>query len=114
MTPATLNLSIRNGITFGPVIFNCKDAFSAPVDLTGYFVFADARKTYTDPVAFSLAPVISDPVNGEITMTFTDEQAESKPAGNYGWDLVLEAPTGERLGPYVTGRVNVTDVYTQP
>lgn len=117
MTPATLNLTIYRGITFGPIVITCKDSDGVVVDLTGYSVFADARKdplNVNTPIAFSLDPEITDADAGEITMTFTDEQAETKPLGKFGWDLVLQNPAGERLGPFIVGKVTVKLLNTQP
>lgn len=114
MTPVTHNLTIRRGITFGPLTFEFKDDAGDPVDLTGWQIFADVRKKPTDEVAFSLEPEITDAEAGIAVIEFTDEETDELTAGSYGWDLVLQNPDGERLGPYLAGRVSVKTIYTQP
>jgi hypothetical protein len=113
MTPAPLNLTIRKGITFGPVLITCRDSSGAFVDLTGWVVSAHARKSATSDLAFSLEPQITEPLSGGITIAFTDEQTQALPAGSFKWDMVLERPTGERLGPYIAGTLSVNPIITQ-
>jgi len=114
MKAARLNLTIVKGITFGPLLINCKNAAGQPVDLTDWSVFAEVRVNPKAALAFSLEPEITEAAAGEITIGFTDEETQELPAGHYGWDLVLERPSGERLGPYVTGKLTVAPIYTQP
>lgn len=113
MTPARLDLHISKGITFGPVLVTCKDASGNPRNLTGWSVFADARQSLTGGVAFSLAPQIVGGAGGQVSMSFTPEQTAALRAGTYRWDLVLRNPGGDRLGPYLAGKVAVDQLNTQ-
>jgi len=112
MTPANLDLKIYHGITFGPMTIACKDAAGAAVDLTGWLVYAQARVSFRTP-AFDLLPTISDEAGGVITILLTDEQTFALPVGNFRWDLILENPAGEKLGPYFGGRAIVQQINTQ-
>lgn len=114
MTPATLNLSIRRGVTFSLVI-NAKDATPAAVNLTGWSVYSEVRKSPTASVALDFAPAITDPTAGEITIELTDEETKALTiTGKFRWDLLLETPGGVRLGPFLAGTVTISDDITQP
>lgn len=113
MTPATYNIEIRKGITLSPLVLIMKDDNGTTVDLTGWSAYAQVRKTKTaNEVVFNLSPEITDPSAGEITITLTDEFTDSLSLGKFGWDLVLENPDGERLGPFLEGTVTVVATYT--
>ena len=114
MTPAILDITINKGITFG-LVLKLKDAALSPVSLVGYSVFADARlKPTSTAIAFSLSPTISDAPQGEVTISLTDEATALLKHGIFHWDLVIENPSGERLGPFVEGAVFVKALATQP
>ena len=114
MKPAPFSFTIVKGVKFGPLIITCKDAAGEPVNLTGWSVFADARKNAKAAVAFSLEPEITTPASGEITLLFSDEASNALPSGSFRWDLVLESPQGERFGPFAAGSVTVSLINTRP
>jgi hypothetical protein len=106
MTPATKDLTVYRGTTFGfKIVANDDD--DDPVDLTGWSAFALVRETPQKHVVFDLEPAITDPTNGEVTVSLTDEQTLIMEPGVFVWDFVLERPTGERLGPFVAGTFTV-------
>jgi hypothetical protein len=113
--PAPLNLKIITGIIFGPVILKAKDANNAPVNLTGWKPFAEVRKKPGASVIIDLAPVLSDALNGEITIPkWTDEQTYDLKLGDFQWSLILEDPAGDRRGPYIQGSFIITATPTKP
>jgi hypothetical protein len=113
--PAPLNLTIVTGIIFGPVILRAKDVNNQPIDLTGWRPFAEVRKKPGAPVILDLAPFLSDPINGEITLPKqTDEQTYNLKVGDYQWSLILEDPFGDRRGPYMQGSFTITATPTKP
>jgi hypothetical protein len=118
MTPATHNLTIRRGIKFGPVVFAFKQPADpptdppVPIDLTGWSVFAGATSINTPRLKINLSPVITDEEAGEVTIEFDDSTTASFTAGPYAWDMVLENPAGERLGPYVIGALTISNTNT--
>jgi len=114
MIPATLDLTIYRGATFGPILITFLDDSGVAINLTGWNVFSDARGTVIRPVAFSLGAVFLNAVGGQVTLSKTDDQTNEIVSGDYGWDLFLENPAGERLGPFISGQVSVLGVYTQP
>lgn len=116
MSPANFTLSIFQGITFGPLLIQAKDASGAAVNLTGYTPEAEIRKAKgrTAELIRDLAPVVSNAAGGEIRIALTDEQTAALPAGRFEWDLVLLKADGTRLGPYVAGAAIVSPIVTQP
>jgi hypothetical protein len=114
MIPAPLNLEVYKGVTFEPVTFTMRDAALNSVDLTDWSVFAEVRKNCSNSLVLDLLPVISDAVNGEITISLTDEVTANLGEGSFYWDLILENDLGERLGPYLAGKFTISCVITQP
>jgi hypothetical protein len=115
MIPAKLPLKITRGTTFKPVIIHCKDKDGAAVDISGWTPFAEVRKSSCDSVVVDLAPTVTDGPAGEITIpAIQDETTVGYTAGDYFWDLILETPAGERLGPYVADRFAIRNKITQP
>lgn len=91
-----------------------------PVDLSGFTAEAVVRRNEKSEVYLNLHPVITDAVNGEITIPviYSSDTANLEFVGTFNWDLVLigsgTPPTPlERLGPYVKGPFTVSDNITQ-
>jgi hypothetical protein len=114
MKPARYNLSMTKGVTFGPVLFYLADEDEVAVDLTGWTVFAEVRASANGSVIFDLQPQITNPEEGEITIEHTDEQTADLTPGLFRWDLILENPAGQRLGPYIVGSCNISAPISQP
>lgn len=110
MTPATLNLTIWRGITFDPVIFNVKDGSGNAVNLAGWQVFAKSRNGTGKLI--DLAPTITSAATGQVTISFSSTQTASFNEGEQYWDMVFQKPTGEKLGPYIAGKIFVKDTVT--
>ena len=114
---ATLNLTIKRGTTFGPILITAKDGTGAVVPLAGYTAYAEARKGPGSAVVIDFAPVIAaDDTDGLITIPAIPH-AETKdiPSCAIPWDLILEAPDGTRATePLLEGRVSINQLITQP
>lgn len=85
-----------------------------PVNLTNYTVDADIVIGDTSAVAASMTPVLSDPVNGEFTLTLEPATTISldPQRTNYAWDLSLTSPGGDRYY-WLTGAVTVQRTYSR-
>lgn len=85
-----------------------------PVNLTNYTVDADIVIGETSTVAASMTPVLSDPVNGEFTLTLEPATTISldPKRTNYAWDLSLTSPGGDRYY-WLTGAVTVQRTYSR-
>ena len=115
MTPASLEFTIYKGTTSLGVVVTCKDSDGAVVDLTDWTPYAEARKEASSPTAVALNPTISDGPGGKVTLgSMTDEQTSVLNPGDYGWNLLLENPAGQILGPFIEGKLSVKPLFTQP
>lgn len=116
MTPAALDLTLTRDITFGPIVITCKDSAGAAVNVTGWTAYAEVRKKPEDTtVILNLAPVVSNGAAGQVTIpAIANTVTKTLPPGAYQWDFILQKPTGERLGPFITGRFNIGNKITQP
>lgn len=112
MTAATVNLHIARGVTLGPIQMQCNDASGNPVNLTGWSAFAQVRLNPGAPMIADLAPVITNPSGGQITIAQTAAQTAAMAPGEFSWDLLLERPTGEILGPYIAGNCVISRTIT--
>jgi len=115
MTPATLNIEIQRGITFGPVEITCKSADGTPFPLAGWTAASQASHKAGTAPSIDLRPTIApDDADGLITlleMVPADTLALS--IVRYSWDLVLIDPDGRRLPPLLGGTVTVSNINTQ-
>ena len=110
MTPATLDLTIYRGITLDPVIFNVKDGTGAAINLSGWQVFAKSRNG--NGKVIDLAPVITNAASGQVTISLDGTATAAFSSGDNRWDMIFQKPTGEKLGPYISGRVLVNSTVT--
>jgi hypothetical protein len=117
---ATLNLTINQHTTFGPIICHAKrkvDGVLVPAPLAGYRAYAEARKGNGSPVVIDFTPVIEpDDTEGIITLPeIPHEETKHLPPGSIPWSLILETPTGKRFrDPIFTGTVSINQITTQP
>ena len=116
MKPATLNLTIRRGVSFGPVTITGRDLAGALVPLAGWSAFSQVRLAPGEAVVLDFAPLIAaDDAAGivtlpEVTWAVTATLAD----GVYFWDLILQTPAGRRLDPCISGTVTVLTPTTLP
>lgn len=98
-----LDLLIKQGATFA-LPFQAVDAEGLPINLTGYVVRSQIRKTVkATAVTATFAPVINaDPTTGLFSLRLTDAETSAITAGltsataesQYVWDLEIQAPDG--------------------
>lgn len=115
MAATVLALTIYKGLTFPALVITAKDSLGVVQNLTGWSVYAELRENPSQALLLNLAPTITNAVAGEITVpaiayAVTGTLAE----GNDVWDLVLQNPAGQRLGPMIGGSVAVVKPVTQP
>ena len=109
-----LALTIERGRTFGQVTIVAKTSAGAVQNLTGYAVYAEIRATPT-AVLINLAPTITNAAAGEIkTSEIPYATTLALAEQNAHWDLVLQAPSGARLGQLIGGGVSIITPVTQP
>ena len=110
-----LNLEIQKGTTFGPLQILCKDAEGVAVPLAGWSAFAEVRKDEKSAVILDLGPVITvNDAAGIVTLPKIPwETTEDLPVMVAQWDLILQDPTGNRLPPFIGGRMTIRLPITQ-
>jgi hypothetical protein len=85
------------------------------INLTGWQVWAWVKDSPTGTLVMDLNPTIVSPASqGKIDMSMTDEQTILLTAGNHSWDMVLQDPTGVRIGPLFQGGVTIIHLITEP
>jgi len=108
------NLVIDQGTTFSLTI-TVADVNGNEIDLTGYTLRAQMRKSYGANSSTSFTVTSETPETGELVMELTDAQTSALKAGRYVYDVEIEAPEGD--GGTVTrvleGIVTVTPEVTR-
>jgi hypothetical protein len=110
-----LDLLIKQGSVFGPMIVDLVNPDNSPVDLTGCTIRANMRwkdHTATPAIAFDISYI--DRVNGQFSFGLTATVTEDLKAGKtvdstdsrYLWDLELVDSTGRPI-PYFYGVARV-------
>lgn len=110
------NLTIRQGATFGPLLFAMTDADNVPIDLTGAVIRGQIRKNVNDvtPTA-TLVCAITDAPNGKYEVSLSAAVTAAIKCGKdltsvdskYVWDLELLGSDGVTVIPLYYGTVSV-------
>lgn len=112
-----LDLKLRQGATFGPVVGQLKNADETPINITGYTFRAQMRKSADDALSTGLAFTCSvvDGPNGKFSIELSDEQTSTLDVdpismdaldSTYVWDLEMESPAG-KVTALLYGKANV-------
>ncbi len=108
------NLVIDQGTTFSLTI-TIADANGNEIDLTGYTLRAQLRKSYGAASFTSFTVAAPAPATGELIISLTGTQTSALKAGRYVYDVETVAPVGE--GSTVTrvleGIITVTPEVTR-
>ena len=64
------------------------------LDLTGYTVLGQIRKTFDSTASASMTTTITNATSGEIAISLTDTQTAALSAGRYQWDLRITGGSG--------------------
>lgn len=84
------------------------------VDLTDWLVWAYVKAAVGGALQLDLAPTVSSPTTGRVDLSMTDTETAALTAGTFVWDLILENPDGERIGPLFSGGFSVLRPVTDP
>lgn len=109
-----LDLTIKQGASFGPFTFNMQNPDATPVDLTGVTFAAKIKKLPTTPVVATLLIEVTDAANGQYQMSLTAVDTAKIPAGTtidasqsgYLWDMEMTDSLG-RVTPLYYGAARV-------
>lgn len=96
-------LTIRKGVTFGPVRFWAKNPDKSPADLTGAEIKAEITPANGDPVPFEISVTLPNIID----LTFPASASEGLPGLAAFWQLWIIWPTG-RVDECVHGPVRLS------
>lgn len=105
------NLYVDAGSTYSNII-SVTASNGAPLNLTGYTVASQIRKSYQSSTAYSFNASVHDATNGKIRLQLTPSQSEAIPAGRWLYDVEITSPVGSKTR-VVEGIVTVTPQITQ-
>ena len=100
------NIFIDQGATFTTTV-TVTDSNGDAVNLSGYSVAAQIRKTFLSSSATAFTASISNASSGEITISLTDTQTTALEAGRFVYDVLITASGGTKTR-VVEGQVSVT------
>ena len=105
------NIFIDQGATFTTTV-TVTDANGDAVNLSGYSVAAQIRKTFLSSSATAFTATISNASSGEITISLTDTQTTALEAGRFVYDVLITASGGTKTR-VVEGQVTVNPSVTR-
>ncbi len=105
------NIFIDQGATFTTTV-TVTDANGDAVNLSGYSVAAQIRKTFLSSTATAFTASISNASSGEITISLSPTQTAALEAGRFVYDVVITASGGTKTR-VVEGQVTVNPSVTR-
>lgn len=105
------NLIIDQGSTFSHTE-TYTDIIGTPIDLTGNTFYGQIRKSVWSSTISSTFTIVSPtPVNGQYTISLSDEQTQLLKPGRYQYDILIEDGVGVRKR-ILEGLITVTGAVT--
>lgn len=108
---AISNLYVDAGSTYSNII-TVGASNGSPLDLTGYTVASQMRKSYQSSTAYNFTASVYSALNGKVRLQLTHEQSEAIPPGRYIYDVEMTSPSGTTTR-VVEGIVTVTPQITK-
>jgi len=105
------NLFVDAGASYSNIISVAASNGQA-LDLTGYTVASQMRKSYSSNTAYNFAASIYSASTGKVRLQLTPEQSSSIPAGRWLYDVEITSPSGTKTR-VVEGIVTVAPQITQ-
>ena len=105
------NIFIDQGATFTTTV-TVTDSNGDAVNLSGYSVAAQIRKTFLSSTATAVTATISNASSGEITISLTPTQTTALEAGRFVYDVLITASGGTKTR-VVEGQVTVNPSVTR-
>ena len=105
------NIFIDQGATFTTTV-TVTDANGDAVNLSGYSVAAQIRKSFLSSTATAFTATISNASAGEITISLSPTQTAALEAGRFVYDVLITASGGTKTR-VVEGQVTVNPSVTR-
>lgn len=81
-------ITIEQGATFSSTV-DVEDVYGTPVNLTGYTASSMMRKSYYSSSAIVITANISNPSQGEVTLSISASNTANITPGRYVYDLII-------------------------
>ena len=105
------NLVVDQGTTFSSII-TVTDQTGTPLNITGYTVKSQFRKSYQSSSAVNFTASIYDAVAGQVRLQLNPSDTTDIQAGRYLYDIELTSPIGDKFRA-LEGLVIVTPEITK-
>ena len=105
------NLFVDAGANYSNII-TVAASNGQPLDLTGYTVASQMRKSYQSSTAYNFTASIYNAATGKVRLQLSDTQSAAIPAGRWLYDVEITSPSGTKTR-VVEGIVTVTPQITQ-
>ena len=105
------NLFVDAGSTYSNII-TVSASNGQPLDLTGYTVASQMRKSYGSSTSYNFTSSIYNAVQGKVRLQLTDTQSQAIPSGRWLYDVEIRSPSGA-VTRVVEGIVTVNPQITQ-
>ena len=105
------NLTVDQGSNFLAYI-DVTDSDGNALNLTGYTVAGQIRKTYTSLTAVNFTATVNSAIDGTIALSLVDSVTNNMKPGRYVYDVEILANSGSRTR-VLEGQVEVTPGVTQ-
>jgi len=105
------NIFIDQGSDYSNLI-TVASSGGQPLNLTGYTVKSQMRKSYTSSIAYNFTATVFAPATGKVRLQLSAEASENIPPGRYLYDVEITSETGAKKR-VVEGVVTITPQITQ-
>jgi hypothetical protein len=105
------NLYVDAGSTYSNII-TVSASNGQPLDLTGYTVASQMRKSYASSTVYNFTSSIYNASQGKVRLQLSNTQSEAIPAGRWLYDVEIRSPSGA-VTRVVEGIVTVNPQITQ-
>ncbi len=105
------NLTIDQGTTFTANI-DCTSSDNTALNLTGYTVSGQLRKTYDSTTFTSFTAIVANALTGRLSISLTPVQTGALSAGRYVYDVEITDAAGV-ITRVVEGQVEITPGVTR-
>lgn len=105
------NLFVDAGASYSNII-SVAATNGQPLNLTGYSVASQMRKSYQSSTAYNFTASVFNAEQGKVRLQLTPQQSEVIPAGRWLYDVEITSPSGSKTR-VVEGIVTVNPQITQ-
>ena len=105
------NLYVDAGSTYSNII-TVSASNGQPLDLTGYTVASQMRKSYGSSTSYNFTASLYNALTGKVRLQLTDIQSQAIPAGRWLYDVEIKSPSGS-VTRVVEGIVTINPQITQ-